>query len=208
MGQRGPAGKPVELKVLEGNRGNRPLNLNQMFRPEVGAPSLPKNISREGRKAWRRLVPELLRYNLISLVDADALEELCETIGMIKVLRRSINAKQEKLLAEKRDPAAAIEASTPNGMKVQSVAYMSLKSEREKLRVMLAEFGLTPAQRARVTTAIRVQTELFPVSGGRSGAGGDSPGAPGNGAGAPDGPGAAPDGDGLPRSFADFDDDN
>ena len=30
-----------------------------------------------------------------------------------------------------------------------------------KLRSMLAEFGLTPAQRARVTTAIRVQVPLF-----------------------------------------------
>ena len=31
----------------------------------------------------------------------------------------------------------------------------------DKLRHLLAEFGLTPAQRARVTPAIRAQLKLF-----------------------------------------------
>ena len=172
MGMRGPAAKPPELKALEGGRGNRPsINLDQIFRPEVGAPAIPKYISREGRKAWRRLTPELVRYNLVSKVDADALEELCETIGMIKVLRRSINAKQEALLAVKGDPAQAIEGSTPNGMAVQSVSYQALNREREKLRSMLSEFGLTPAQRARVTTAIRAQLPLFDANAAKAGEG-------------------------------------
>ena len=161
MGLRGPAGKPAELKALEGGRGHRPINFDQIFRPEVGVPPIPKGISREGRKAWRRLTPELVRYNLISVVDADALEELCETIGLLKILRRSINTRQELLLTAGKDPAAAIESSTPNGMAVQSVSYQAMNREREKLRVMLSEFGLTPAQRARVTTAIRVQANLF-----------------------------------------------
>ena len=163
MGARGPAAKPPELKLLEGNRGNRAIDLTSMFRPEVGAPSIPRDISREGRKAWRRLVPELVRYNLLSRVDADALEDLCETIGLIKVLRRSINAAQERLIAEGKDPAHAVEAETPKGMRIQSPTYQALNREREKLRSWLAEFGLTPAQRARVTTAVRVQASLFEV---------------------------------------------
>ena len=96
MGARGSAAKPPELKVSEGNRGNRAIDLTSMFRPEVGAPPMPRGLSRDGRKAWMRLVPELLRYNLLSKVDADALEDLCEAIGLIKVLRRSINASQER----------------------------------------------------------------------------------------------------------------
>jgi hypothetical protein len=107
----------------------------------------------------------------VSAVDADALEELCETIGLLKVLRRSINAKQELLISEKKDPAAAIEGSTPNGMVVQSVTYQAMNREREKLRSMLAEFGLTPAQRARVTTAIRAQIPLFDANSSGDGKG-------------------------------------
>ena len=176
MGQRGPLPKPVELRALEGGRDHRPVNLDQVFRPEVGAPPLPRDMSREGKKAWKRLVPELLSYNLLSKVDADALEELCETIGMIKVLRRSINGRQESLLAEGKDPAHAIEGSTPNGMVVQSVTYQALNREREKLRSMLAEFGLTPAQRARVATAIRAQMPLGLVPKGAAPAGEQLPG--------------------------------
>jgi len=183
MGARGPAPKPPELRALEGGRSHRPINLDQVFRPEVGVPPLPKGISREGRKAWKRLTPELVRYNLISAIDGDALEELCETIGLLKVLRRSINARMEKLLSEKADPATAIEGQTPNGMAVQSVTYQAMNREREKLRSMLAEFGLTPAQRARVTTAIRTQLALF--EGGKGDGLGDGP-APGGFAGFPE----------------------
>lgn len=164
MGARGPVAKPPELKVLEGNRGGRPIDLTSMFRPEVAAPPMPRDLSREGKKAWKRLVPELVHYNLVSKVDADALEELCETIGLLKVLRRSINAKQELLLSEDKDSALAVETRTPNGMRIQSPTYQAMNREREKLRTWLAEFGLTPAQRARVTTAIRTQMALFDVN--------------------------------------------
>ena len=164
MGARGPAAKPPELKVLEGNRGGRAIDLTSMFRPEVGAPPMPRDLSRDGKKAWKRLVPELVRYNLLSKVDADSLEDLCETIGLIKVLRRSINARQELLLSRNEDPAGAVEARTPKGMRIQSPTYQALNREREKLRSWLAEFGLTPAQRARVTTAIRAQADLFDVN--------------------------------------------
>lgn len=173
MGARGPSAKPPELKVLEGNRGGRAIDLTSMFRPEVGAPPMPRDLSRDGKKAWKRLVPELLRYNLLSKVDADSLEDLCETIGLIKVLRRSINARQELLISKNEDPAGAVEARTPKGMRIQSPTYQALNREREKLRSWLGEFGLTPAQRARVTTAIRVQADLFDVNKGAPAALGD-----------------------------------
>jgi P27 family predicted phage terminase small subunit len=127
---------------------------------------MPRDMSREGKKAWKRLVPELVRYNLVSKVDADALNDLCETIGLIAVLRRSINARQEMLLAKQEDPAGAVEARTPKGMRIQSPTYQALNREREKLRSWLAEFGMTPAQRARVTLAVRAQLQLFEGGGG------------------------------------------
>lgn len=178
MGARGPAGKPAELKVLEGNRSHRAIDLTSTFRPEVGAPPLPRDLSREGKKAWKRLVPELVRYNLLSKIHADALEDLCETIGLIKVLRKSINSRQELLLSKNEDPARAVVSSTPNGMEVQSPIYQALNREREKLRSWVGEFGLTPAQQARVTTAIRAQLQLF--EGGNKGDG-EKPSAPDDG---------------------------
>jgi P27 family predicted phage terminase small subunit len=162
MGQRGPAPKPFELKALEGGRGHRPLNLDATFRPEVGAPDAPSWLTKEGKKAWKRLSAELLYYNLLSRVDRDAFAQLCQTVGRLELIERSLGAKMKTL----DDPAEAMMDKTPNGLRVQSALYQVLNKEQAKLASYLAEFGLTPAQRTRVTTAIRVQATLFPVDGG------------------------------------------
>lgn len=164
MGQRGPAPKPVELKALEGNRGHRPLHLDQVFRPEVGAPDAPKWLTPEARKAWRRLSAELLRYNLLSKVDREAFAMLCQTIGRLEIIERSLSARQAMLLAKEQDPADAFVQETPNGMRVQSVIYQLLNREQAKLHKMLESFGLRPDARAQVTTAIRAQISLFDVN--------------------------------------------
>lgn len=187
MGARGPAAKPLELQVLEGNRGHRPLNLDATFRPEVGLPTVPKDLSPEARKVWKRLAPELVRYNLMSVVYADTFEDLCETVAHVKLLRRALKARMALLRSQDKDPAEAFEVRTPNGMPVQHPGYQTLKSERNHMHSLLGEFGLTPAQQARVTTAVRAQLKLFET------------------------PPAAPESDdpadpppAQPRSFADF----
>ena len=160
----GPAPKPFELKLLEGNRGHRPLDLNSTFRPEVGLPSMPKDLSPDARKVWKRLSAELLRYNLMSVVYSDTFEDLCETIATVKLLRRSIRARMALLRDEKRDAAEAFEVKTPNGMPVQHPIYQTLKAERNHMHSCLARFGLAPSEQARVTTAIRAQLQLFESS--------------------------------------------
>lgn len=169
MGARGPAPKPGELKALEGGRGHRPINLEQSFRPEVGVPDMPRWLNKEARKAWKRLSEELVYYNLLSKVDRDAFAMLCQTIGRLELIERSVNGRMDLAISEGRDAASALLDKTPNGLAVQAAIYQVLNKEQEKLRLMLAEFGLTPAQRARVTTAIRAQLKLF------EGGGGDQP---------------------------------
>lgn len=166
MGARGPSPKPAELKVLEGNRGHRPLNLDQIFRPEVGVPDSPKWLMPGAKKAWRRLSVELVRYNLISKVDREAFAMLCQTIGRLELIEQSLMAKQAKLLAEGKDPADALVDVTPNGLRIQSVSYQLLNKEQSKLHGLLKTFGLRPDARASVTTAIRAQLQLFEGGGG------------------------------------------
>jgi P27 family predicted phage terminase small subunit len=186
MGQRGPTPKPAELKALEGGRGHRPINLDQTFRPEVGAPQIPKWVSKEGRKAWKRLQTELLHYNVLSKVDQDAFAMLCQTIGRIEQVERAINGRMALRLEEGKEAAEALLDFTPNkGMQVQSAIYQVLNREQAKLNSLLSEFGLTPAQRARVSTALRVQAQLFDVNSG-------------------DKPAASPPNSSAPKGFADF----
>lgn len=162
---RGPLPKPTELRALEGNRGHRPLNLDATFRPEVGVPSIPKDLGPEARKVWRRLSGELVRYNLMSVVYSDTFEDLCETVATVKMLRRAIRARQALLRGENRNEAEAFEVKTPNGMPVQHPMYQTFKSERAHMHSVLSKFGLNPAEQARVTTAVRAQLKLFEGSG-------------------------------------------
>jgi len=161
MSRPGPAAKPTELKALEGNRGHRSLNLDQVFRPEVGMPDAPRWLLPESKKAWRRLSAELLRYNLLSKVDREAFAMLCQTIGRLEQIERAFAAKQAALLAEKRDPTEAFMEKTPGGMFVQSALYQVLNKEQGKLHKLLESFGLRPDARAAVTTAVRAQLQLF-----------------------------------------------
>lgn len=196
MGLRGPNAKPIELTLLEGNRGHRPVDLNGMFRPEVGLPDAPRWLLPEAKKAWRRLSPELLRYNLLSKVDRDGFAQLCQTVGRLEQIERAIAARQATLVAAGKEPAEALLGSTPNGMQVQSAMYTILNREQAKLHQMLAAFGMRPDARARVTAAIRTQThaqgKLFEVVGGTETT-------------APTMPAPAADSNAaLPQSFGDF----
>jgi hypothetical protein len=89
---------------------------------------------------------------------------LCQTIGRLEIIERSLTAAQARLLAEDKDPVDAYVGLTPNGMRVQSVIYQLLNREQAKLHKMLESFGLRPDARAQVTTAIRAQLNLFDVN--------------------------------------------
>lgn len=161
MAKSGPSGKPAELKVLEGNRGHRPLNLGTTFRPEVGLPPMPKDLSPGARKVWKRLSPELLRYNLLSIVYSDTFEDLCETIADVKLLRRALRSRQAALREAGGDEAEAWQVKTPNGMPVQHPLVLNLRNARADMHKLLDKFGLSPAEQASVTTAVRAQLQLF-----------------------------------------------
>jgi len=191
MGARGPAAKPVELKLLEGNRGHRPIEINGLFRPEVGVPDAPKWLTPEARKAWRRLSVELVRYNLLSKIDREAFAMLCQTIGRLELVERALGGRMARAVDAGKDAAEALLDKTPNGLQVQGALYQVLNREQAKLHQMLASFGMRPDARAKVTTAIRAQLQLFD-------GGGDKPTA------ADAAPSSPAGGDGLPQGFAEF----
>lgn len=187
MGTRGPNQKPAELKLLEGNRGHRPVDLSALFRPEVGVPDAPRWLLPEAKKAWKRLSVELIRYNILSKVDRDSFALLCQTVGRLEQIERAIGARQKLLVKEGRDPAEVLLDRTPNGLQVQSAIYQVLNREQAKLHQLLNSFGLRPDARARVTAGIRAQLQLF------EGGGGDLPMPP-----------PTPAADALPQGFSDF----
>ena len=66
MAQRGRKPKPTALKVLEGNPGGRPLNLNEP-KPVKKAPRCPSWLEDEAKKEWKRMGKVLEQLGLLLL---------------------------------------------------------------------------------------------------------------------------------------------
>lgn len=83
MGRRGPAPKPVELKIIEGNPGKRALNHNRPT-PKPGAPSCPDWLDPEAKREWRRLARELDRLQLLTGADQSVYAGYCQNLARVR----------------------------------------------------------------------------------------------------------------------------
>lgn len=131
----GPPPTPLSLRVLRGNPGKRPMPKNPP-KPTAGA-SCPKMLSAEARAEWRRVEPELLHLGLLTQVDRAALAAYCESwadfrwaVGDIGKVGRVVEAG--------------------NGTLIPNPAVQIKRQAMQKIREFSAEFGFTPAARARI----------------------------------------------------------
>lgn len=141
MGRRGPPPKPTALRILNGNAAKRPLNAREP-RPSAELPRCPAWISKEAKRAWRRIVPQLRAMKVLTSVDADALAAYCQTYA------RWVAAEQ--FLAQHGE---VYPLRDENG-KVRCMQQFPQVSIARNLLLLLKayqqEFGLTPSSRSRV----------------------------------------------------------
>ena len=139
MGSRGPLPTPTPILRARGSwRAN-------MRRDEVqfqsGAPPSPAWLGREAKAEWRRVAKQLARAGLVQRVDLAALAAYCEAWGEFVQLRADVDALR----------AAA--ADEPAGRTAESVLKLIRRKNAaaERAERMAAQFGFTPAARARIT---------------------------------------------------------
>lgn len=72
----GPKPKPTNLKLLQGNPGQRALPQNEP-KPRPNRPKMPSYLGRIGRKRWKELLPELHGVGVLTIVDGDVLGGYC-----------------------------------------------------------------------------------------------------------------------------------
>lgn len=132
--------KPTHLKVLEGNPGKRPLNVKEP-KPKPTAPKCPVWLGPIAKKEWRRVVPELERLGLLTVVDGAALEGYCESYSKWVELSQFLK-KFEKQGYMFKTPSGYMQQLPQVGM---AQKYLVL------VKAFCSEFGLTPSSRARMT---------------------------------------------------------
>jgi len=132
------------LKKLAGNPGKRPLNDREPQPPvPAGKPYAPRFLCEEGKKEWRKIIPVLMELGLYTELDHAALEMYCQAYG------RWIEA--EKML----DATGGMIIESTRGTSYYNQWYGVADKMFERVRKMLAEFGLSPGQRSRVVAAAR-----------------------------------------------------
>ena len=136
MATRGRKPKPTALKVLEGNPGKRPLNMNEPT-PEKKAPECPSWLNDEAKVEWDRLVDKMVALGTLTEMDMAAFAGYCQSYARWKEAEDFIEQHGNIV-------------KTPSGY-WQQVPQVSIA--QTNLKIMLkfcSEFGLTPSSRSRM----------------------------------------------------------
>jgi len=146
-GRSGGKPTPTPLKLLRGNPGRRPLNQSEPH-PVVRLPTPPAHLSKEARKEWRRSGAFLLEIGLISDLDRSAFAAYCTAYG-------------RWVEAEEALKTYGLMLKSPNGFPIQSPYLAVANRALEQMRSLLAEFGMSPASRSRVTATSAAEEDPF-----------------------------------------------
>lgn len=136
--------KPTALKVLEGNPGKQKLNKYEP-KPDVldAVPRPPSRLLPDAKKEWKRLAPAMVALGLLTEVDTAAFAELCQNYAYYLAADREIMSLGAK--------GPVVMQSTPSGYTQQHPLLSLRRQYYEQWHKGLADFGLTPASRARLT---------------------------------------------------------
>jgi len=137
MSMRGRKPIPTKIKILNGNPGKRPLNINEP-QPVSKAPECPEELNPLAKKIWERLYPELERLGLLTIVDEIPLAGLCQNYA--------IWLTTEKFLEEH----GRVMKTRSGAIKARPEVAISNNALRF-VKAFASEFGLTPSSRGRIS---------------------------------------------------------
>lgn len=149
MGERGRKPLPTNVHLLRGNPSKKPLAslLDDTVRPAVEIPECPAHLEGAARAEWDRITPYLQQLGLIAQIDRAALTGYCDAWGEYVWACERIKALSAGDPEGKRGRVGI----TPSGYEQISVVQQIRNRSLEQMAKFLAMFGMSPADRSRVT---------------------------------------------------------
>lgn len=148
MTARGAKPLPTKIKLLRGTLRKSRTNRNEPVAPP-GVPSCPAELGPTAKREWRRISKQLAAMGLLTTVDRAALALYCDAYGRWL----------EAITSLQRFGAVL---KSPSGHLMQSPYLQIANRAGEQVRLLLAEFGMSPAARTRVS-AVTVVPEDDPL---------------------------------------------
>lgn len=134
--------KRIPAKILE-LRGSQYTNKNYTcayrtneLDPEPRVPVCPQGLTKEGKTAWHKIIKQLQKYKILSLLDSNALERYAETYAMWK--------------QAKEDTKKGLYFTDQKGIVRINPAVKIYNECCNILSRLETEFGLTPVARTRI----------------------------------------------------------
>lgn len=140
----GPKPKPTRLKRLAGNPGRRPLNDSKpQFRKPGRMLNVPDYLDDRAADVWRELGKMLLDAGLFTAVDKYALGMFCAAAG------RWMEAE-----VQMKESGGPLLRHPESGKLYYNQWYGVANKAWEQARKLFGEFGLTPAERSRLSVKV------------------------------------------------------
>lgn len=157
---------PTRVKKLRGNAGKRKLN-DAEPQPDPGEPQMPAGLSPMAQQEWARVVPELLRLEVLSKIDGKALAAYC--MAYSRWMQAEADIAKYGLIIEE----PVIDAKTGDQRRIGEILSIdadgnavrlgdplfqlkrnpAISVSHDAMKLMksfLVEFGMTPAARTRL----------------------------------------------------------
>jgi P27 family predicted phage terminase small subunit len=144
---RGRKPKPTHLKLIEGNRGRRPLPTGEP-KPAPALPDAPAHLTPEAREEWDRVAGNLYQLGLLTTIDRGALAAVCQAYG------RWVQA--ERLL---KDSNSSLLIMGSRGRLIRNPLIGVANTAMADYVRYCAEFGMTPSSRSRIHAAEKPQVQ-------------------------------------------------
>jgi len=152
---------PANVHLLRGNPSklSAAALLDEQVRPPVEIPNCPGHLGAEAKAEWRRISKHLETLGLISQIDRAALAAYCTAWGDYVWAERRMVELNGPEFDKDGNQVRAVDATgdrgriwdTPSGYKQISVPMQIRNRALEMMCKFLAEFGMSPAARSRVT---------------------------------------------------------
>jgi P27 family predicted phage terminase small subunit len=135
---RGRKPTPLNLQLLRGNPGKRPLNMDEPVPPPLSAEPVPAElIDREARDEWTRIAPGLIACGQVTMADRTLLVAYCLKYG--QWLRLEAEARKHPMIVK--------------GARGTPLSNPAVRLANQTLDLVIraaAELGITPTARTRV----------------------------------------------------------
>lgn len=138
----GPPRTPTNLRLIKGNPSKRALNKSEP-KPPSGVPPVPKHFNKQEKYWFKRIGEELDGSKVITQLDGMALELLIGAYVEWRSHRDILDEEGETYTTRTMTGDTLIKAHPRVGM---------MADAWKRLRGMMAEFGMTPAARSKVSS--------------------------------------------------------